>query len=553
YEACSSTLDEFVAKNDALIESHSALIESYEAGAADIDKEANNTAALVGKLEELAAKSSLSAGEQAQMSAIVGKLNTQVPGLALAYDQLTGKMDKSVEAVRAMAEEQAKQQSQQAEYEAYIKLLQDQCDLKNQLAKADEEAAAAQARYDSANGWEQFWNVGKVTSDLEDFTAEQERLQTALDETNGLISDQETEFEAARAATEAAAAVAVDYETAVSDAITSVAGEIDTLAASWDSAYEAARTSIDSTIGLFDTMKTATELSIGDMTKAMESQVEYLTTYSDNLRKAAEYGLDDGLIASLSDGSAESAGQLDAIIGKVEALGGSTADATGFVKDFNNQFAEVSAAKDTFASTVATMETDFDGAMTDIETRMTTAISEMNMSTDAATAATATIEAYISAIKGKTGEAHSAAAAVAAAAQSALSGTQANPTAGYASGTDNATPGWHMVGEDGPEMMHFAGGERVLPADATAQILGASGQPSMQTSVPDGMERSKTDGAYSERKITIELAGRGSIELTGGKDNMDTAIAWLEENLRPAIVGVLTKEIQEEGDGAYEF
>lgn len=553
YETCSSTIETFVAKNDALIESHDELVASYESGSADLEKETRNTAALVGRLDELAAKSSLSAGEQAQMSAIVEKLNTQVPELALTYDALTGEMNKSVDAIHAMAEEQAKQQSQEANYDAYVKLFQDKCDLAKQLEKATSEAAAAQERFNEASGWDKFWNVGKVTSDLEDFTEEQERVQTALDETNGLISDQEEAFEAAEAATEAAAAVAVDYETGVSNAITSVAGDVDKLAAEWDKSYAAARENIDNTIGLFDTMKTATELSISDMTSAMESQVEYLTTYSENLRKAAEYGLDGDLIASLSDGSTESAGQLDAIIGKIETLGGTTADAAGFIKNFNDQFSAVSAAKDTFVATSESMKMGFDAAMTDIEDRMMTAISEMNMSKDAATAAEATVGAYISAIKGKVEDAKSAAAAVAAAAKSALLGTQENPTAGYASGTDNATPGWHMVGEEGPELMHFAGGERVLPADATAQILGASSRPAMQTNVPEGMERAKSEGAYSERKITIELAGCGSIELTGGKRNTDEAVAWLDENLRPAIVGVLRKEMQEEGDGAYEF
>ena len=40
---------------------------------------------------------------------------------------------------------------------------------------------------------------------------------------------------------------------------------------------------------------------------------------------------------------------------------------------------------------------------------------------------------------------------------------------GYASGTNSATRGWHMVGELGPEMMYFHGGEKVLNARQTKQ------------------------------------------------------------------------------------
>ena len=34
---------------------------------------------------------------------------------------------------------------------------------------------------------------------------------------------------------------------------------------------------------------------------------------------------------------------------------------------------------------------------------------------------------------------------------------------GYACGTDNATPGYHMIGENGPELVKMNGGEKVIP------------------------------------------------------------------------------------------
>lgn len=40
---------------------------------------------------------------------------------------------------------------------------------------------------------------------------------------------------------------------------------------------------------------------------------------------------------------------------------------------------------------------------------------------------------------------------------------------GYASGTRNATRGWHMVGEDGPEMLYFHGGESVIPVGSSGR------------------------------------------------------------------------------------
>lgn len=41
--------------------------------------------------------------------------------------------------------------------------------------------------------------------------------------------------------------------------------------------------------------------------------------------------------------------------------------------------------------------------------------------------------------------------------------TPANILGGFASGTDSARPGYHWVGEDGPELLKFRGGEKVVP------------------------------------------------------------------------------------------
>lgn len=559
FEASKMTLEEFVAQNDALIESHDKLIESYNSSMDGLDKEEQTTTALIGRLETLASKTNRTAGEQQQMEAIIDKLNEQVPELALNYDDFSGSVDRSVASVKALAEAEAKKKRQEAQYDSYVKLLSDQADLQEQLAKATEQTAAAQERYDSSSGWDRLWNVGKVKSDLEDFTAEQERLQAALDETNDLISEQEEAFEEAAAAVENSAGVTVDYETAVNQAIQSVSDEISELVEKYDEAYAAARDSIDGQIGLFDTMKTETELSISDMQTAMQSQIDYLATYTENLQKAAQYGLDEGLIASLSDGSAESAGYINAIIESIEKLGGTTEglsdDAAAFVEKFNGQFQEVETAKNNFAGTVAEMETDFNAKMGEIENRMNTAIDNMNMSDDAALAAKDTISAYVESIRSMTGEAHNAAAAVAAAAQSGLKskGISTVGIPGYATGTTDA-PDMFIAGEEGPELIVGAGGSTVFPADETSQILSAAGRTPLNTAAPDSMELDDGGDAKTtiEKKITLEIAGSGAIDVSGPYDE-ERMTSLLFANLKPALMGLLKQEIYEEGDLAYEF
>lgn len=58
-----------------------------------------------------------------------------------------------------------------------------------------------------------------------------------------------------------------------------------------------------------------------------------------------------------------------------------------------------------------------------------------------------------------------------------LTGGISNIFTGFADGTENAPKGLAMVGEEGPELVNFRGGEQVIPAPQTKQILqsGASG------------------------------------------------------------------------------
>ncbi len=297
------------------------------------------------------------------------------------------------------------------------------------------------------------------------------------------------------------------------------------------------------------------------MQAAFDSQIEYLNTYSENLRKAAEYGLDDGLIASLSDGSEESAGYLNAIIENIEALGDSSAEAQAFVDDFNASFQEVEAAKDEFATTVATMETDFDEKMAEIEGRLDEAIDNMNMEADAAAAAKETMDAYTQSIRDGTANAvsaaESAANAVAAALSSSYSGGSATTVPGHANGTTYAEDAF-IAGENGPELILGKAGSTVFPADETDRIIDAV------TTNNDNSSTSYTLAALEDeagnvgtgeatKHITLEIAGGSPIEVSGGSGaSKEDIVEILVANLRPALLNLVKDEIFEEGDGSYE-
>lgn len=574
FEANRQTVKEFVAECDGLVESHNKVMDAYNSSTSSIKDQELGTLALTQRLGELASQNSQTTASYTEMKAIIDQLNADVPGLGLTYDGVTESVEATVEAIKKAAKAQADSEYKAEQQQTYVDLLKEQSSLEQQIAEAEANLDAERQRRgmyqdDVTGDWVKgIWTEDSPwiawTSDIDEYKKSLEELQAAYDENQQTLSDIEGEWRGVAQAVEDAQNQTVTYDEAISMATSSAQSALDELTAAYDKAYQSARESIEGQIGLFDTMKTSSELSISDMEKAMQSQTDYLNLYSENLKKAAEYGLDDGLIKSLSDGSEESAGYINAIIQNIEKLGGSTegmpAAASKFVDEFNSKFEETTKAKDAFADSVAKMETDFDEKMGEIEQTMVGTVEKMEMTDEAAAAAKATIEAYCNAIRSMTGEAGSAAQAVANAAAAHLSTTPSTTVSGHANGTLSAPEDVYIAGEEGPELIVGARGSEVFPAQETEKILSAVGGDETPVSTENSVAfssggrsaPSEEGGAdCSEKRIILEINGSGSIDATGADE--DTILDVLIRHVKPVLMDIIKGEIFEEGDLAYDF
>lgn len=574
FEANRQTVKEFVAECDGLVESHNKVMDAYNSSTSSIKDQELGTLALTQRLGELASQNSQTTASYTEMKAIIDQLNADVPGLGLTYDGVTESVDATVEAIKKAAKAQADSEYKAEQQQTYVDLLKEQSSLEQQIAEAEANLDAERQRrgmyQDDVTGdrvkgiWTEDSPWIAWTSDIDEYKKSLEELQAAYDENQQTLSDIEGEWRGVAQAVEDAQNQTVTYDEAVSMATSSAQSALDELTAAYDKAYQSARESIEGQIGLFDTMKTSSELSISDMEKAMQSQTDYLNLYSENLKKAAEYGLDDGLIKSLSDGSEESAGYINAIIQNIEKLGGSTegmpAAASKFVDEFNSKFEETTKAKDAFADSVAKMETDFDEKMGEIEQTMVGTVEKMEMTDEAAAAAKATIEAYCNAIRSMTGEAGSAAQAVANAAAAHLSTTPSTTVSGHANGTVSAPEDVYIAGEEGPELIIGARGSEVFPAQETERILSAVGGDETPISTENSAAfrsgnqptpSEESGGDRSEKRIILEINGSGSIDATGADE--DTILDVLTRHVKPVLMNIIKGEIFEEGDLAYDF
>lgn len=268
---------------------------------------------------------------------------------------------------------------------------------------------------------------------------------------------------------------AIDY---IGDAIKQQAKDVksslDTLTKEYDNVYNSTKSALDGIGGLFGEVAFKAELSIEDMIRGLETQADYMTGYMQNIQRAAQIGLDEGLVAALSDGSDESAGYIQKIITEFNKLeleyGANSTQAQDFVKRFNEAFRGSETAKNTLATNVAEMKTDFSARKDEILADAQTLLDNLKVYSgdsvqevaeavwEAVDEVESSLGSMTDAVKKKGGEAVEAAADVREDVDKEFEGTEEvgeeageNYVKGMAKGIDKSTP---FVVKAGKELAH---------------------------------------------------------------------------------------------------
>lgn len=362
-------------------------------------------------------------------------------------------------------------------------------------------------------------------------TLKEQELQAALEEqfasyeNGGEIVAETMEkvrsgVEAARAAADGSGASAQTEAEQTVAAVGSIIERMEALKKAYDEAKASAMAALSGRFGLFDdTGEEAQSKTTEQMKQNLQDQQDYWKQYNDNLQSVINKGLAPEIAKQLSDGSAESAATLAQLADDAKT----TAED---IKAINEAYADVEASKETLASTIADMETQFTKGMAALKTELENTVAELEMGSEAAEAATATMEAYVAAISAQAGPAGAAGDEVASAVNAALAtiereidihiGYSVDPMPtlpsvprGYtmhnAIGTDYASEGIHLVGEEGPELVYMGGGEKVLTAHETVNALsGASGSGSNSYDISFQNTYNVSGGNASEIRKALE-------------------------------------------------
>lgn len=561
FEQTKKTAAEFREELDQITENQNESTANYQAIMEGIQGEYDGTMNLINRLNELTAAEEQSAASKEQIVAIVDILNQRIPELGLNYDLLSGKLNMTADDIVTAA----RRANNSATRDAQFQELQQQLAMEEQVTAAYNEAAenvrAAEDRYNAA--------MAAVTAnDKRLLGSEYDGTQHATyvygsqeaADYSELLEAQE-EYEAAQADYDVANQNYIANQEQIIDLSNELAGTTDELSGvmgdasvyvndlnsrmnalteAYNKAYEAAYDSISGQFKLWDDAATVSATSVQDVIKAQEDQAKYWSDYQNNLDWVWAYtdeleGLSE-FVTQFADGSAES---VNMIAGISEALqAGDIASVQAMIDAWQANTEAQSAA----AESIADIETNYTNSMGTLSAEFAQMVEDLDLTDEAYDAAESTIQGYIDAAEQMLPLVSLAYGNVGKAAIDALRGsvTTGDETGdGYASGTESATPGFHLVGENGPELMFFNGGEQVLTAEDTAALMNNRPEP-VGISLGGGGEN-----------VTITFAPQYTISGEQNAEEVRAILVAHDAELLDQLRGVLAEEKEDARRRAY--
>ena len=244
--------------------------------------------------------------------------------------------------------------------------------------------------------------------------------------------------------------------------------------------YEKLRETYASTFGLFETAPELVHTSTADMISSLQSQEQYWTNFGENMKRAAQLGIDDGLLQALASMGTEGAAYLQSILDDMDSLGAGSEESLQLLNDLNSNYQAAQEAQAQAAAEASDAIAQSSGEIDEAMRSMADAVKEMDKTSEMYETAEANIDSYLAGLEAQAGPLYDTMKGmgknILAALQSGInSGTLTLP--GVSGGGFNVD-GSHKTGldyvpyDDYIAVLHK--GEMVLPADDAADYRSGS-------------------------------------------------------------------------------
>lgn len=326
--------------------------------------------------------------------------------------------------------------------------------------------------------------IESLESRMADYATEQTGVTVAVDENT------------------AAVALAAEQEAKYQE----VMGGVTELLQKQQERYEKLRETYASTFGLFETAPELVYTSTAEMMAAMGSQISYWDTYADNMRRAAELGIDDGLLASLAAMDEQGGAWIASILADYDSLGAGTEEAMQLIAGLNAEYQEQQAAQEEAAAAAAEALAKTSDEIDETIKNIADSTAELDKTSEMYETAEANIDSYLAGLEAQAGPLYDTMKEmgqnILAALQSGInSGTLTLP--GVSGGGFNVD-GSHKTGldyvpyDDYIAVLHK--GEMVLPADDAADYRSGGRTGGASTTVnlyPQTVDEATIDYIYN--------------------------------------------------------
>lgn len=326
--------------------------------------------------------------------------------------------------------------------------------------------------------------IESLESRMADYASEQTGVTVAVDENT------------------AAVALAAEQEAKYQE----VMGGVTELLQKQQERYEKLRETYASTFGLFETAPELVHTSTADMISSLQSQEQYWTSFGENMKRAAELGIDDGLLQALASMGTEGAAYLQSILDDMDSLGAGSEESLQLLNDLNSNYQAAQEAQAQAAAEASDAIAQSSGEIDEAMRSMADAVKEMDKTSEMYETAEANIDSYLAGLKAQAGPMYEAVKAIG---EKILSSMQAGINSGTlklpgVSGGGFNVDGSHKTGldyvpyDDYVAVLHK--GEMVLPADDAADYRSGGKTGGASTTVnlyPQTVDEATIDYIYN--------------------------------------------------------
>lgn len=386
--------DEQIQKNQQLREELKQSSAAYDRKVETITAEGQAVSGLIDQLDSLLKAQGSTRDSSAQIENVVAQLNAAVSGLDLKYNAMTGTINTTTEAMRAMTDAMFDQALQAAMVDRQVQAYIEWQDSQNALTKTQEALTSARADLaaQSAGLTDVYGNTMDVLTPKAIALKEEVRKLTTEEEIQQeTVTNLKDNYDALSSSMTGVGDTAEDSSDAIdnqTDSLNDASASAQTLV----DKYKAIQTSVTDAaekVGQFgEKLDGSAKKSIGYYTKNEKSKEDFWKDYEANLEKAKEKGVDSSIIAELSIASEEHAQKLAAVVkGSAEEI-----------DKLNQQVKDGVEARQSYIDQATAVQGEAAGLVDQFMTDMQAFIAEMNQGDAAYAAGSSTLQSLVDGI-----------------------------------------------------------------------------------------------------------------------------------------------------------